>query len=117
MFSATVVVSQTEGAERAMDGVAEISREASPDNQSTVVCDIPAELNARKGVLVFREGEDGKAEIVSVNASNPTWADRYGIYVLGSADDDWVTARQSWPQHAFHITNTDSNGDAIIHGR
>ncbi|MCA8912997.1 MAG: hypothetical protein KDB82_14955 [Planctomycetes bacterium] len=64
MFSATVVVSQTEGAERAMDGVAEISREASPDNQSTVVCDIPAELNARKGVLVFREGEDGKAEIV-----------------------------------------------------
>ncbi|MCB9676045.1 MAG: VCBS repeat-containing protein [Alphaproteobacteria bacterium] len=61
--------------------------------------------------LVADVDNDGKAEIVSVNASNPTWADRYGIYVLGSADDDWVTARQSWPQHAFHITNTDSNGD------
>jgi hypothetical protein len=61
--------------------------------------------------LVADVDNDGKAEIVSVNASNPTWADRYGIYVLGSADDDWVTARQDWPQHAFHITNTDSNGN------
>jgi hypothetical protein len=59
-----VSVSNTEAADRAMDGVAEISREASPDSDSTVVCDIPAQLGARRGVLVFREGDDGKAEIV-----------------------------------------------------
>jgi hypothetical protein len=59
-----VSVSSTEAADRAMDGVAEISREASPDSDSTVVCDVPASLGARRGVLVFREGEDGKAQIV-----------------------------------------------------
>jgi len=61
--------------------------------------------------LVADVDNDGKAEIVSVNASNPTWANRFGIYVLGSADDDWVTAGQIWNQHAFHITNTNLAGE------
>lgn len=64
MLTATIVVSQTEGAERAADGIAEISREASPDRDAQVICDVPSELNVRKGVLVFREGNDGTAEIV-----------------------------------------------------
>lgn len=59
--------------------------------------------------LVADVDNDGKAEIITVNASNPRWADRYGIYVLGSADDDWVTARQSWNQHAYYVTNLDAN--------
>jgi hypothetical protein len=63
--------------------------------------------------LVADVDNDGKAEIVMVNASNPTWSDRYGVYVLGAADDDWVTARQAWSQHAFHVTNTDGLGRAV----
>jgi hypothetical protein len=59
-----ISVSQTEAADRAAAGLAEISREASPDSESRVVCDVPASLGARRGVLVFREGDDGKAEIV-----------------------------------------------------
>lgn len=59
-----VSVSQTDAAGRAADGVREISREASPDSESTIVCDVPVQLGVRKGGLVYREGEGGKAEIV-----------------------------------------------------
>jgi hypothetical protein len=59
-----ISVSRTEAADRAAAGVAEISREASSDSDAQVVCDVPSQLGARKGVLVFREGDDGKAEIV-----------------------------------------------------
>lgn len=58
------LLSRTTAAARAADGIAEISREAAPDSDSTVICDLPSELGTRQGVLVFREGDDGKAEIV-----------------------------------------------------
>ena len=61
---ALAVASQTEAAARAGDGIAEISREASPDSASTVECEVPASLGVKKGVLVYREGQDGTAEIV-----------------------------------------------------
>lgn len=64
LLSVTVVVSQTEAAGRASAGVAEISREAAPDQASQVVCQLPHELGTSRGVLVYREGDDGKAEIV-----------------------------------------------------
>lgn len=56
--------STTEAAGRAADGVAEISREAAPDGDSTVICLVPTELGVRVGGLVYREGKDGEAEIV-----------------------------------------------------
>lgn len=59
-----ISVSQTEAAGRASDGVREVSREASPDSESTLACDVPLELAVRKGGLVYREGAGGKAEIV-----------------------------------------------------
>jgi hypothetical protein len=64
LLAGLVSVSNTEAADRAAAGVSEISREASPDADSTVVCDVPAGLGAKRGVLVYREGQDGKAEIV-----------------------------------------------------
>ncbi|MCA8936139.1 MAG: hypothetical protein KDB68_08020 [Planctomycetes bacterium] len=64
LFSVTAVVSQTEAAGRASAGVAEIGREAAPDQASQVVCQVPHELGTSRGVLVYREGDDGKAEIV-----------------------------------------------------
>lgn len=57
-------VSRTEAAGRAADGVREISRETAPDTDSTVICNVPVELGVRKGGLVYREGQGGKAEIV-----------------------------------------------------
>ncbi|MCZ7606332.1 MAG: hypothetical protein M5U25_09715 [Planctomycetota bacterium] len=64
LLAGLVTVSNTEAADRAAAGVSEISREASPDADSTVVCNVPASLGAKRGVLVYREGQDGKAEIV-----------------------------------------------------
>lgn len=59
-----ILVSQTDAASRVADGMREISREASPDSDSTFLCQVPAVLRARVGGLVHREGADGTAEIV-----------------------------------------------------
>lgn len=64
--------------------------------------------------LVADVDRDGKAEIVVVNSHRPDWYDRYGIYVLGAADDDWVSARNIWHQHAYYITNVEDNGDVGV---
>jgi len=47
---------------------------------------------------------DGKAEIVVVNSYTAT-----GLYVLGDAADEWVSARQVWNQQAYYITNVDDD--------
>jgi hypothetical protein len=60
--------------------------------------------------LVADVDGDGKAEIVAVNGPNPDNRDNYGIYVLGAADDDWVSARAVWNQHAYYVTNVYDDG-------
>jgi hypothetical protein len=61
--------------------------------------------------LVADVDADGKAEIIAVNSHlPPDHEDSYGIYVLGAADDDWVSARQLWNQHAYYVTNIDDSG-------
>jgi hypothetical protein len=67
--------------------------------------------------LVADVDADGKAEIVAVNSFLPkatsadtAYLDRFGIYVLGSADDNWVSARQVWNQHAYYVTNVEDDG-------
>ena len=52
---------------------------------------------------------DGKAEIVVSNSPLPGYLDQYGLYVLGAADDDWVSARPVWNQHAYYITNIEDD--------
>ena len=61
--------------------------------------------------LVADVDGDGKAEIVAVNGPRPDSMDAYGLYVLGAADDDWVSARPIWNQHAYYVTNIDDDGD------
>jgi len=53
---------------------------------------------------------DGKAEILVSNAHLPGFEGHYGMYALGAADDDWVSARTVWNQHAYYITNVDDDG-------
>lgn len=52
---------------------------------------------------------DGKAEIMVLNSPLPGFYDHYGLYVLGAADDDWVSARPVWNQHAYYITNIEDD--------
>jgi hypothetical protein len=54
---------------------------------------------------------DGKAELLAVNSPRPEYMGYYGFYVLGAADDDWVSARAVWNQHAYHVTNIDDAYD------
>ena len=61
--------------------------------------------------LVADVDGDGKAEILAVNGPRPDFMDEYGIYVLGAADDDWVSARPVWNQHAYYVTNISDSGD------
>ncbi len=34
---------------------------------------------------------------------------KHGVFVYGDANDDWVRTRRVWNQHAYHITNVDSD--------
>ncbi len=47
---------------------------------------------------------DGKAEIAVVNSREDG-----GLYVVGDADDNWVSARQVWNQQAYYITNVNDD--------
>jgi len=63
--------------------------------------------------LVADVDGDGKAEILAVNSQLSEGGEpsgHYGIYVLGAADDDWVSARSRWNQHAYYITNVEEDG-------
>jgi hypothetical protein len=60
--------------------------------------------------LVADVDGDGKAEIVVSNEPRPDAEEKYGLYVLGAADDDWVTARPIWNQHAYYVTNVEDDG-------
>ena len=60
--------------------------------------------------LVADVDGDGKAEIVVTNSHLPGFEDHFGIYVLGAVDDDWVSAREIWHQHAYYVTNVDDDG-------
>lgn len=53
---------------------------------------------------------DGKAEIIVLNSPRPDFMDEYGLYVLGAADDNWVSARSWWNQHAYYVTNIEDDG-------
>ena len=63
--------------------------------------------------LVADVDGDGKAEILAVNSHLSVGGEpsgHYGIYVLGAADDDWVSARARWNQHAYYVTNVEEDG-------
>jgi hypothetical protein len=60
--------------------------------------------------LVADVDGDGKAEIVVTNSHLPGYEDHFGIYVLGAVDDDWVSARKIWHQHAYSVTNVEDDG-------
>jgi hypothetical protein len=64
LAAGAITFAQTDSAARAAAGMAEVARESNPDAASTVTCIVPAELNTRRGGLVYREGEGGTAEIV-----------------------------------------------------
>ena len=52
---------------------------------------------------------DGHAEIIlgSRNGGGSGWT---GITVIGDSSDSWAPARPIWNQHAYHITNVNSDG-------
>lgn len=64
VLTGAVMVNDTDAANRARDGLGEISREMSPDSDSLITADFPADKIPRNGTLVFREGPTGEAIVV-----------------------------------------------------
>jgi hypothetical protein len=52
---------------------------------------------------------DGMAEIVVPNGGGHHDDDAFGIYVLGSANDDWLGDRPVWNQHAYDLVHIDDD--------
>jgi len=61
-------------------------------------------------VLVADVNADGNAEILAVANDNCGYGPQRGVYVLGDANDTWVSTRKIWNEHAYHITNVNDNG-------
>lgn len=60
---------------------------------------------------------DGKAEIVaSANCSAAFGiGPESGLYVIGDANNTWVSTRKIWNQHSYHITNVNDDGTIPAH--
>ncbi|MFN8548733.1 MAG: FG-GAP-like repeat-containing protein [Candidatus Eisenbacteria bacterium] len=61
-------------------------------------------------VLVADVDADGNAEIIAVANQNCGVGPEQGIYVIGDADDSWVSTRRIWNQYSYHITNVNDDG-------
>ncbi len=74
-------------------------------------------------VLVDVDGDNNTEFVVVANDRNhrfstttcPSYAAegaslRHGVFVYGDANDKWVRTRKIWNQHAYHITNIQSDG-------
>lgn len=60
--------------------------------------------------LIADVDNDGNAEIVAVANNNCGFGSQRGIYVYGDASDSWVSTREIWNQHTYHITNINDDG-------
>ena len=63
--------------------------------------------------LVVDVDADGNAEIVAI-ANNYAFGSQTGIFVIGDLNDTWVSTRQIWNQHSYHITNINDDGSIPI---
>ncbi len=63
--------------------------------------------------LIVDVDADGNAEIVAI-ANNYAFGAQTGIFVIGDLNDTWVSTRQIWNQHSYHITNINDDGSIPI---
>ncbi len=63
--------------------------------------------------LIVDVDADGNAEIVAV-ANNSFLGSQTGIFVIGDLNDTWVSTRQIWNQHSYHITNINDDGSIPV---
>ena len=50
---------------------------------------------------------DGHAEIIAV--ANHGYDGNDGIHIFGGPNNDWLPTREIWNQHAYHVTNVNSD--------
>ncbi|RMF88168.1 MAG: hypothetical protein D6739_00520, partial [Nitrospirae bacterium] len=68
--------------------------------------------------LVADVDGDGHAEVVTgANLSFRQNQNTPGVYVIGGLDGDWVRTRKIWNQHAYHVTNVNTDATIPAHER
>jgi hypothetical protein len=71
----------------------------------SVILELPHDSGTINEYPVIADADgDGKAEIIVGHDGSPA-----GIEVIGDENDEWVSARQVWNQHAYSITNIDDD--------
>ncbi len=91
----------------------EVSLKVYKGSDGTVLYEQPhSSLTACEYPVIADVDSDGNAEIVI--AQNDLMSDApekfKGIRVFGDSEDNWVTTRRIWNQHAYHVTNVNENG-------
>lgn len=63
--------------------------------------------------LVVDVDADGNSEILIVANDKVCTGQtpRFGLYVYGDVNDEWVPTRRVWTQHSYHVTNATSAGN------
>ncbi|MBI2378614.1 MAG: VCBS repeat-containing protein [Deltaproteobacteria bacterium] len=81
-------------------------------SSATVVWSTPnPTLTAHEYPVIADADNDGKAEIIvgTNNFGRPASPER-GLRMYGDSQDNWVSTRTIWNQHAYHITNVTDEG-------
>jgi hypothetical protein len=80
----------------------------------TVQLEIPStSATIHEYPLVVDVDGDGNSEILIVanQLSCPGQTAKHGLFVYGDVNDQWVPTRRVWTQHAYHVTNAQSDGN------
>lgn len=77
-------------------------------SEAPIVVDVDADFNAE--IVVVSNNDQINRDQCETNYPNYPVGGTTGVFVYGDANDNWVTTRRLWNQHAYHITHILDDG-------
>ncbi len=77
-------------------------------SEAPIVVDVDGDFNAE--IVVVSNNDQIARDQCETNYPNYPVGGTTGVFVYGDANDNWVTTRRVWNQHAYHITNILDDG-------
>ena len=77
-------------------------------SEAPIVADVDGDFNAE--IVVVSNNDQIARDMCETNYPNYPAGGTTGVFVYGDANDNWVTTRPVWNQHAYHITHILEDG-------